>query len=104
MQKDALLSQTVLMQYVESHSHVLKLLGCCTTDDRVALIVDYCALGNLREFLARNRRKFQVAIHGPYFSSPFPRIFARGAITKLGTPRICMSARIDTDNYVCMHE
>ena len=63
MQKEALLSQTVLMQYVESHHHVLKLLGCCTTDDRVALIVEYCALGNLREFLAKNRRKFQVATH-----------------------------------------
>jgi serine/threonine protein kinase len=65
VQKEALVSQMVLMQYAESHPHVLKLLGCCTTDDRVALVVEYCALGNLREFLTRNRRKFQVAIHGP---------------------------------------
>ena len=60
MQKDALLSQLVLMQYVESHPHILKLLGCCTTGERLALVVEYCALGTLREFLTSNRRNFQV--------------------------------------------
>ena len=60
MQKDALLSQLVLMQYVESHPHTLKLLGCCTTGEMLALVVEYCALGNLREFLTSKRRNFQV--------------------------------------------
>lgn len=59
-ERAALLSQCLLLQYLEPHPHLVKMLGCCITDHIIALVLEICNLGNLRDFLIRNKGKYQV--------------------------------------------
>lgn len=43
------------MKLIGRHENVLNLLGCCTQNGPLLVIVEYAAHGNLRDFLKRNR-------------------------------------------------
>ncbi|ESO07889.1 hypothetical protein HELRODRAFT_131255, partial [Helobdella robusta] len=50
-----LVREMELMKMIGHHDNVLNLLGCCTQNGPLLVIVEYAAHGNLRDFLRRNR-------------------------------------------------
>ncbi|XP_048478000.1 fibroblast growth factor receptor homolog 1 isoform X2 [Plutella xylostella] len=51
----ALVSEMEMMKMIGKHVNIINLLGCCTQDGPLYVIVEYAPNGNLREFL-RSRR------------------------------------------------
>ncbi|XP_069683137.1 tyrosine-protein kinase receptor torso-like [Periplaneta americana] len=43
-----------MMQSVGRHPHIVSLIGCCTRAGRLRLVVEFCALGDLLNFLRKN--------------------------------------------------
>ncbi|XP_065217201.1 fibroblast growth factor receptor homolog 1-like [Planococcus citri] len=46
-----LVSEMEIMKVIGRHKHVLGLLGCCTRDGTLLVIIEYAPHGNLRDFL-----------------------------------------------------
>ncbi|XP_065214729.1 vascular endothelial growth factor receptor 1-like [Planococcus citri] len=57
----ALASELKIMIYLGKHPNVVNLLGACTKDlikGELAVMVEYCKYGNLRDFLLKRRNNF----------------------------------------------
>lgn len=54
-QKQEFLREIELMKELGYHPNVVSLLGCCTIQDPICLLVEHCYYGDLLHFL-RNRR------------------------------------------------
>lgn len=50
-----LVSEMEMMKMIGTHMNIINLLGCCTQDGPLYVIVEYAALGNLRDYLRNNR-------------------------------------------------
>lgn len=50
-----LVSEMELMKMIGKHVNIINLLGCCTQDGPLYVIVEYAPNGNLREFLRQHR-------------------------------------------------
>ncbi|XP_068734203.1 fibroblast growth factor receptor 2-like isoform X2 [Montipora capricornis] len=50
-QKKEFLAELELMKTMSPHPNIVGLVGCCTKSDEPFIIVEYCSLGNLRDFL-----------------------------------------------------
>ncbi|XP_065214730.1 vascular endothelial growth factor receptor 1-like [Planococcus citri] len=62
----ALASEMKIMIYLGQHPNVVNLLGACTKNliqGELAVMVEYCKYGNLREFLLKRRSKFANQIN-----------------------------------------
>ena len=57
-----LLSETEVMKNIGSHENIINLLGVCSRDGPLWVVVEYAEYGNLREFL-RDRRPGNVQTH-----------------------------------------
>lgn len=44
-----------IMKAIGSHHHVVEMLGCCTDDSPVSLVLEYVPFGNLLDLLRRSR-------------------------------------------------
>ena len=44
-----------VMKYIGPHVNIINLLGCCTQDGPLYVIVEYARYGNLRDFLRELR-------------------------------------------------
>ncbi|KAI8521062.1 hypothetical protein Bbelb_008160, partial [Branchiostoma belcheri] len=55
--KDDLLKELKMMKLIPPHPNVVMLIGYCTKTEPVYVIVEYCALGNLQNFLRKCRSK-----------------------------------------------
>ncbi|KAL4717263.1 hypothetical protein ACJJTC_017150 [Scirpophaga incertulas] len=51
----ALVSEMEMMKMIGKHVNIINLLGCCTQDGPLYVIVEYAPNGNLREFLRSHR-------------------------------------------------
>ncbi|KAG6443584.1 hypothetical protein O3G_MSEX002920 [Manduca sexta] len=51
----ALVSEMEMMKMIGKHVNIINLLGCCTQDGPLYVIVEYAPNGNLREFLRNHR-------------------------------------------------
>lgn len=51
----ALVSEMEMMKMIGKHVNIINLLGCCTQDGPLYVIVEYSPNGNLREFLRNHR-------------------------------------------------
>ncbi|KAK7073865.1 hypothetical protein SK128_023184, partial [Halocaridina rubra] len=50
-----LVSEMEMMKMIGTHINIINLLGCCTQDGPLYVIVEYAAHGNLRDYLRNNR-------------------------------------------------
>ncbi|KAG8187316.1 hypothetical protein JTE90_011686 [Oedothorax gibbosus] len=50
-----LMSEAEMMKMVGKHAHIINLLGCCTQNGPLFVIVEYAANGNLRDYLRARR-------------------------------------------------
>ncbi|XP_068686597.1 fibroblast growth factor receptor 2-like isoform X2 [Montipora foliosa] len=50
-QKKEFLAELELMKTMSPHPNIVGLVGCCTKSGEPFIIVEYCSLGNLRDFL-----------------------------------------------------
>ncbi|KAK3860047.1 hypothetical protein Pcinc_024337 [Petrolisthes cinctipes] len=50
-----LVSEMEMMKMIGTHINIINLLGCCTQDGPLYVVVEYAALGNLRDYLRNNR-------------------------------------------------
>ena len=57
-----LLSETEVMKNIGSHENIINLLGVCSRDGPLWVVVEYAEYGNLREFL-RDRRPGNIQSH-----------------------------------------
>ena len=46
-----LVSEMEMMKMIGSHINIINLIGCCTQDGPLYVVVEYAAHGNLRDFL-----------------------------------------------------
>lgn len=50
-----LVSEMEMMKMIGKHINILNLLGCCTQDGPLYVIVEFAPYGNLRDFLRQHR-------------------------------------------------
>jgi serine/threonine protein kinase len=50
-----LVSEMEMMKMIGTHVNILNLLGCCTQDGPLYVIVEFAPYGNLRDFLRQHR-------------------------------------------------
>lgn len=50
-----LVSEMEMMKMIGSHINIINLLGCCTQDGPLFVIVEFAPHGNLRDFLRKHR-------------------------------------------------
>lgn len=50
-----LVSEMEMMKMIGKHTNILNLLGCCTQDGPLYVIVEFAPHGNLRDFLRQHR-------------------------------------------------
>ncbi|XP_060068333.1 tyrosine-protein kinase Mer-like [Ylistrum balloti] len=60
VEKRSLLKEIEAMKQLGHHPNIVSIIGCCTkTDNQICLIMDYCPLGDLRQYLHRLRPQTQ---------------------------------------------
>ena len=50
-----LVSEMEMMKMIGKHTNILNLLGCCTQNGPLYVVVEYAPHGNLRDFLRQHR-------------------------------------------------
>lgn len=50
-----LVSEMEMMKMIGKHVNIINLLGCCTQDGPLYVLVEFALHGNLRDFLRQNR-------------------------------------------------
>lgn len=50
-----LVSEMEMMKMIGKHINIINLLGCCTQDGPLYVVVEYAPHGNLRDFLRQHR-------------------------------------------------
>jgi serine/threonine protein kinase len=53
-----LVSEMEIMKMIGKHSNIINLLGCCTQDGPLYVVMEYAPHGNLRDFLRQHRPSF----------------------------------------------
>ena len=48
-----------------AHPHLVKMLGCCTAGEHVAMVMEFMPHGNLRDFLVKHRKFTEVGTGDP---------------------------------------
>lgn len=63
--KKDLLNELAVMKMMDAHPNVVQLLGCCTDDDPVYVILEYVNGGTLQDFLRKSRSEHHYKnLHG----------------------------------------
>ena len=65
-ERRCLMLEIEMMKELGVHRHLVSIVACCTTDSRVALVMEYVPGGNLYDFLKKQRVK--VLIKHTYLS------------------------------------
>ena len=65
-EEDEFFKEMDLMKELGRHKHVLSLVGVCTLDDPILLVVEFAELGDLRNFVQSKRA---TARHGPLLNN-----------------------------------
>lgn len=53
-------SEMEIMKIIGSHKNITNLLGCCTQNGPLYLLVEYAEHGNLRDFLRKHRSSSDI--------------------------------------------
>ncbi|XP_046377835.1 tyrosine-protein kinase receptor torso-like [Haliotis rufescens] len=56
-ERRSLLLEIEVMKQFGMHQNVVSMIGCCTTGSRICLVMDFCLLGDLRNYLRDYREK-----------------------------------------------
>ncbi|GAU90906.1 hypothetical protein RvY_03260-2 [Ramazzottius varieornatus] len=70
LEKDAFLREIRLMKALGRHSQVVSLLGACMTSEPILLVLEYCALGDLRGYLS-SKRQTAISLQSATVSSSY---------------------------------
>ncbi|XP_045188637.2 angiopoietin-1 receptor-like isoform X2 [Mercenaria mercenaria] len=54
------------MKNLGHYPYIVSIIGCCLTGPKLCLIMDYCALGDLRNYLRKYREKLMYSMSSPY--------------------------------------
>ena len=73
-QRREFLQEIQLMKTVGSHKNIVNMLGCCTLQEPMFLLVEYIPYGDLLHYLRKRRRKvkYQMSIEYLKFTLPAP--------------------------------
>jgi len=55
-----LLSEMEIMKEIGKHVNVIGLLGCCTGNGELLVLMEFAISGNLRDYLRRKRHQFSM--------------------------------------------
>eukprot|EP00794_Sanderia_malayensis_P003807 gene3807-4334_t len=78
------LQEIEFMKGIGVHENVLGILGCCTKQQPLCLIVEYLANGDLQTYLRKLRKQFEKEHHNAYLDS----CFSSKTITVPSSPRL----------------
>lgn len=70
LEQDAFLREIRLMKALGRHSQVVSLLGACMTSEPILLVLEYCALGDLRGYLS-SKRQTAISLQSASVSSSY---------------------------------
>ena len=59
-QRREFLEEIQLMKAVGSHKNIVNMLGCCTVEEPMFLLVEYIPYGDLLHYLRKRRGKVKV--------------------------------------------
>uniref|UniRef100_A0A1S4L1I0 Uncharacterized protein n=2 Tax=Ixodes scapularis TaxID=6945 RepID=A0A1S4L1I0_IXOSC len=60
-EKRGLLQEIELLKLVGPHPNIVSLRACCTSGSVMALLLEYCPLGDLKTYLTKIRRRNKVS-------------------------------------------
>ncbi|XP_036376514.1 receptor-type tyrosine-protein kinase FLT3, partial [Megalops cyprinoides] len=75
VEKEALMSELKMMIHIGSHVNIVNLLGACTDSDPVYLIFQYCAKGDLLNYLRSNRERFHQSLTDIFTKNRFSCLY-----------------------------
>ncbi|KAG7487297.1 hypothetical protein MATL_G00021730 [Megalops atlanticus] len=75
VEKEALMSELKMMTHIGSHVNIVNLLGACTDSDPVYLIFQYCAKGDLLNYLRSNRERFHQSLTDIFTKNRFSCLY-----------------------------
>uniref|UniRef100_A0A5S6QST0 receptor protein-tyrosine kinase n=1 Tax=Trichuris muris TaxID=70415 RepID=A0A5S6QST0_TRIMR len=73
-----LVSEMEVMKKIGRHINIINLIGCCTQNGPLYVVVEYCANGNLRNFLKSQRPEHD---YGGQYEEPNSKRFSRQPLT-----------------------
>ena len=73
-QRREFLEEIQLMKAVGSHKNIVNMVGCCTVEEPMFLLVEYVPYGDLLHYLRKRRGKYYKVYHsytsGAAFTKP----------------------------------
>ncbi|XP_052770383.1 ephrin type-A receptor 5-like isoform X1 [Mya arenaria] len=54
------------MKNLGHHPYIVSIIGCCLTGPKLCLVMDFCSLGDLRNYLRKYREKLMYTVSSPY--------------------------------------
>jgi len=52
------------MKNLGHHPYIVSIIGCCLTGPKLCLVMDFCSLGDLRNYLRKYREKVWLSVYG----------------------------------------
>jgi len=56
----SLMTEIDSMKQLGHHPNIVSMVGCCTRGPRICLIMDFCSLGDLRQYLLKLRPQVRL--------------------------------------------
>ncbi|KAJ8413188.1 hypothetical protein AAFF_G00091840 [Aldrovandia affinis] len=75
LEKEALMSELKMLMHIGNHVNIVNLLGACTCSGPVYLIFQYCAKGDLLNYLKSNREMFHQSLTDFFTTNRFSVLY-----------------------------
>lgn len=93
------------MKNLGHHPYIVSIIGCCLTGPKLCLVMDYCALGDLRNYLRRYREKLMYSMSSTYgMMTKAPNCYMQDQLFKLETQNSDGSGNADVDEATDISE
>ncbi|KAG9330027.1 hypothetical protein JZ751_027569, partial [Albula glossodonta] len=73
--KEALMSELKMLMQIGNHVNIVNLLGACTGSGPIYLIFQYCAKGDLLNYLKTNRERFHQSLTDVFTKNRFSCLY-----------------------------
>ncbi|XP_061096717.1 receptor-type tyrosine-protein kinase FLT3 isoform X2 [Conger conger] len=75
VEKEVLMSELKMMMHIGNHVNIVNLLGACTGSGPTYLIFQYCAKGDLLNYLKTNRERFHQSLTDVFTKNHFSCLY-----------------------------